>query len=66
MTWAEAVARKNATGTSITALLARMHLSDVTNRPGGLDGVHDWAERLSCGKKNRLCFSRLLFHGSAC
>ena len=41
-------------------ILAEVHLSELGDRVGGLDAVHDWEKLLSVGEQQRLAFGRVL------
>ncbi|TWI62608.1 putative ATP-binding cassette transporter [Pseudoduganella lurida] len=44
------------------AILKEVHLPQLAERAGGLDGVRDWGKVLSVGEQQRLAFGRVLVH----
>lgn len=47
---------------ALIAIVVRMKLAHLLERPEGLDGVHDWEKILSTGEQQRLSFARVLVH----
>ncbi len=41
-------------------ILKQVHLSELADRVGGLDAVHDWEKLLSVGEQQRIAFGRVL------
>lgn len=53
-------AQSSLTDGQLLTLLADVHLSELAERAGGLDAVHDWEKLLSVGEQQRLAFGRVL------